>query len=93
MIRRFATIACAMALLVTLVVAFGHHHAAVVSGADLDTAGCAFCAGGMAAPPEPDLAPLMAALHVELLVVEPTPAPRKVVLPLAHSGNAPPSWT
>lgn len=90
MLRRLATLACVLALLATLVVAFGHHHA-LASAADFEQASCALCAGSLAPAPPPELAPLTHLVLAELRPSMPAAPTLKVVLPLSHSGNAPPA--
>jgi hypothetical protein len=88
---RLATVACFLALAVTLWVAALHRHAAVTAaGSDGDSAACAYCTGGYAASAPVRFEPI-ARLWIALTVEAPPAAPVvRSVLPLAHSGNAPP---
>ena len=90
MLRRLVTLTCALAMLVTVAVAMGHHHALVTAG-DLEASACAFCCGGMAPAPEPTVAPPCFQWQAAMEPAAPEAAPRKATLPLSHSGNAPPA--
>ena len=86
--RRLATALAMLAMVALLVVAARHNH--FESLQRCSTAACVFCSGAVAVAPElPDLSPL--ALPAPPLETAPTIAPdRRYLLPLEHSGCAPP---
>ncbi len=89
---RVSTIACFLALVATLWVAALHRHLAPPSGPDSETAACAYCGGGLSAADPIRFEPVsQLALMLQVAAIPEAPA-LEPTLPLAHSGNAPPSF-
>ena len=90
--RRLAAAITALGVVVSLWVAAAHWHE-LVSTRGPDKPGCVYCAGGIVATPAVNSAPVAIerVQEEEREVRTPeSPSPRRL-LPLAHSGNAPPA--
>ena len=89
--RRYAAIACSVALAIALCFAAVHQHGGVADASHGDAASCLHCSGGVTPTRAPEI--LQVALRVVAVVEAFAPdAPAlKRRQPLAHSGNAPPA--
>jgi hypothetical protein len=91
--RRLSIITCATGLFVTLWVAAFHKHAHALSSdiSDSTSSSCVYCTGGLTSTPAPCTEPLARLLVLSFEPSAPEAPALRPVLPLAHSGNAPPS--
>jgi len=90
MFRSLATLACSLALSAALFVAAMHDHAASLSG-NPESAACVYCSGGTVASPATEVVPVTERVWLARELAAPEAPTSRRLLPLAHSGNAPPA--
>jgi hypothetical protein len=89
--RRYAAIACSVALAIALCFSAVHQHGGVADASHGDAASCLHCSGGVTPTRAPELLPVALRVVAVVEAFAPDAPALKRRQPLAHSGNAPPA--